>query len=242
LIAAIGFVNYVLWKIYGTRGLEMTGFLGGLVNSSVTVNELATRAGQADGALAEAAYRGILLAIAAMLVRNALLLAILAPALFATSVLAYLSMLGAVAVLTVAAGRRAVAMPIAPGEEPVHLELPFSLLAALKYGLFFLGLQIAGLLAERELGQFGFYIVSLLGGLVSSASSVAAAASLGANGTISADVAGAGAVMASLTSVFVNLPLVWHAHNRTLTRRLALAVWVVTAVGLMGAFLQVKFA
>jgi uncharacterized membrane protein (DUF4010 family) len=40
LIAGIGFVNYVLWKMYGTRGIELTGFLGGLVNSSVTVSEL----------------------------------------------------------------------------------------------------------------------------------------------------------------------------------------------------------
>ena len=36
LIAALGFANYVLLKLYGTRGIELTGFLGGLVNSTVT--------------------------------------------------------------------------------------------------------------------------------------------------------------------------------------------------------------
>ena len=40
LIAAIGFVNYILWKLYGARGIEFAGFLGGLVNSTVTVSEL----------------------------------------------------------------------------------------------------------------------------------------------------------------------------------------------------------
>ena len=28
LIAALGFVNYVLWKIYGPRGIDITSFLG----------------------------------------------------------------------------------------------------------------------------------------------------------------------------------------------------------------------
>jgi len=36
LIAGIGFANYILLKLYGARGIELTGFLGGLVNSTVT--------------------------------------------------------------------------------------------------------------------------------------------------------------------------------------------------------------
>ena len=46
LIAGIGFINYVLWNLYGNRGIELTGFLGGLVNSTVTVGELAGRVAQ----------------------------------------------------------------------------------------------------------------------------------------------------------------------------------------------------
>jgi hypothetical protein len=34
LISALGFVNYVLWKLLGSRGLAATAFLGGLVNST----------------------------------------------------------------------------------------------------------------------------------------------------------------------------------------------------------------
>jgi uncharacterized membrane protein (DUF4010 family) len=43
LVAALGFTNYVLLKLYGARGIEFTGFLGGLVNSTVTVAELTER-------------------------------------------------------------------------------------------------------------------------------------------------------------------------------------------------------
>jgi len=69
LIAGIGFATYVLLKLYGARGIELTGFLGGLVNSTVTVAELAGRVGETPE-LAEVAYRGVMIATAAMVVRN----------------------------------------------------------------------------------------------------------------------------------------------------------------------------
>jgi uncharacterized membrane protein (DUF4010 family) len=78
LIAALGFVNYVLWKIYGPRGVDIGSFLGGLVNSTATVAELAQRVKESGGKLLAVAYRGVILATAAMLFRNSLLLAILA--------------------------------------------------------------------------------------------------------------------------------------------------------------------
>ena len=42
----------------------------------------------------------------------------------------------------------------------------FSLQATLKFGLIFLDLQVAGMLAQRALGRYGFYAVSLAGGLI----------------------------------------------------------------------------
>ena len=93
LIAAIGFVNYILWKLYGARGTELSGFLGGLVNSNFTVIELAGRVREGHAGLVPTAYRGILLAMTAMLVRNACLLLILAPAALVSALPSYLLML-----------------------------------------------------------------------------------------------------------------------------------------------------
>ncbi len=84
------------------------------------------------------------------------------------------------------------------------LESPFSLTAAFKFGIIFLALDVAGTLAQRALGETGFYVVSAVGGLVSSASAVASAANLSAAGTLSASVAGNGAVLASAMSAIVN--------------------------------------
>ena len=42
VIGAIGFINYVLLRIYSNRGMIYTAVLGGLVNSTATIAELAS--------------------------------------------------------------------------------------------------------------------------------------------------------------------------------------------------------
>ena len=149
LIAGIGFANYVLLKMYGARAVELTGFFGGLVNSTVTVTALAERVRHEHGLIA-AAYRGILLATAAMLLRNSVLLALLAPRALAFAAPALLLMLAACVLLVVMRGRPTALSP--PYPTGLHLESPFSLSSALKFGLVFLVLEVAGTLAQALAG------------------------------------------------------------------------------------------
>jgi uncharacterized membrane protein (DUF4010 family) len=236
LIASLGFVSYILLKLYGERGIELTGFLGGLVNSTVTTTELATRARAASGRFRAVAYRGVLLATAAMLIRNAVILGLLAPAalLAATGPLAFM-IAGTIAAVLLAPPKPPESDPPgAPADAPLTtMESPFSLTSALKFGLVFLALQVAGTLANRFLGRIGFYGVSVIGGLVSSASAVASAANLARSDTIPPHIAAIGAVAASAASALIDLPLVARVgHDPVLTRRLA---WVVAGVILLGA-------
>ncbi len=237
LIASLGFVNYILWKIYGSRGIELAGFLGGLINSSVVVSELAQRVSETQGQMADIAYRGMVLAVAAMLLRNVILLALLAPAALESAALAFALMLLVSGWLAWLSRRRTV--PAENAAAPaLHLRSPFSLQSALKFGLLLLLIQVAGVFAQQTLGQIGVYAISFFGGLFSSASAVAAAATLGARGTISANVAGIAAVIATLTSVGINLPLVMAGRDRRLTRRLLWATGLVASVGLTSVLAQ----
>ncbi|HEY8102266.1 MAG TPA: MgtC/SapB family protein [Burkholderiaceae bacterium] len=240
LIAGIGFVNYVLWKIYGTRGITIAGFLGGLVNSSVTVNELATRI-RNSRARSEivAAYQGILLATAAMIARNAVILLLLAPRAAMSALISFVLMLLASAGWALI-GRRRRRVEV-PEENPISdtsLTLPFSLWAALKFGFIFLVLHVVGVLTQRYFGDVGFYVVSVIGGVVSSASAVAAAASLSSSGTISFSVAATGAVIASIASVVINLPFVFRARNRRLSFGLSVAMVAIAVLGIAGMLLE----
>ena len=177
-----------------------------------------------------------MLSDAAMVLRNAALLGILSlPALGAALVPLALMLVTSAALAWVPVA----SLPPASDTSPLRMESPFSLQSALKYGLVFLVLSIAGILAQRFLGQVGFYAVSIAGGFVSSASAVASAGSLAANGSLSPAVAGNGAVLASLTSLLVNLPLVSRiSGERILTLRVAQASLLVALVGVGGIWLQ----
>ncbi len=238
LIAGIGFVNYILWKIYGTRGIELTGFLGGLVNSSVAVSELATRVRETDGQLSDVAFRGSLLATAAMIVRNGALLALIAPHALVYALLPLALMLFSCGLFIVLTRRTHNANNDTP---LLHLESPFSLQAALKLALVFLALQIISVIALNLLGQIGVYVTSFLGGLISSASATASSAALAANGTIPNDVAGISVVLTTFASALSNLPFVFRANQPKLIRRLTWATVVVLGFGIVGALVTIFF-
>jgi len=237
LIAALGFVNYVLWKIYGPRSIDITSFLGGLVNSTAAVAELSSRVREAGEGFVKLAYRGVMLATGAMLLRNSLILAILALQAFA-SLVPMLIMFAATAILLRFGGGAAIGTTNEPPPD-LKLEQPFSLKAALKFGIIFLVLSVAGVLAQRTLGVFGFYAVSIAGGLLSSASAVAAAGTAAAHHQVSLPVAANGAVLAALTSVFINIPIVARAGGQPgLTKALARALLIVIAFGVFGLFVH----
>ncbi len=231
LIAGIGFINYILWKLYGSRGADIAGFLGGLVNSSVTVSELASRAAGATPGAVHAAYRGVILATAAMLTRNIVLLGILAPRALFYCLGAFAPML-LCCLLLLRLNRR---FGLAGTEDPsAALELPFSLTVALKYGLLFLLLTVAGSLTLAFFGEAAFYAVSFVGGLLSSASAVASAAVMVAQQAIDPWQGAVGALLASLASVAINVPFMLRARNARLTHRLAVAMTAVAACGAAG--------
>jgi len=233
LIAGIGFFNYVLWKMYGTRGTELSGFFGGLINSNFTVIELVERVREVGLAYVGTAYRGIMLAMVAMIARNATLLLILAPEALVSAFSAFLLMMGASALLVGVSLRRGrlAGAGVAP---EIHLDMPFSLPQALKYGAIFLLLHALGALTQRQFGDAGFYFVSIVGGLLSSASSVAAAASLAAQGGIPPGTAGVGAVLASFTSIVFSLSFVLRSRSGALIRQLALSMLLIAAAGMVG--------
>jgi uncharacterized membrane protein (DUF4010 family) len=237
LIAGMGFVNYVLWKMFGARGIEFAGFLGGLVNSTVTATELASRVSDLGRAVESVAYRGLMLSLAAMAVRNALIIGVFKWHALLLAGPSLCAMFVVSAGLAVVAGRREGTLA---KEYNITLSSPFSLRSALKFGVIFLAMQVAGAIAQSLLGRLGFYGVSILGGLVSSASAVASAAQLAAAGRVQEVTAGVGCVLASIASAGVNLVLVARlSRSASLVRRVSLATVLTILVGVAGVIVSV---
>jgi len=247
LVAALDFGNYVLLKLYGMRGLHIAAFLGGLVNSVITVTEIARRAAGSRTLSTEVAFHGIILASIAMLARNAVILGLLAPRVLASSGVPFVLLIIGSLLAIVGSRSRDGAPAESSTEDAQALHLgevvsPFALSAALRFGALFLFLQIVGALAQRWLGSGGFYVVSVLGGSVSSATAVASAANLANTEAIQVQVAAIGAVLASLASAAANIPVIARIiGDRPLTRRVAVRVGAMVILAIVGFWIQFKF-
>jgi uncharacterized membrane protein (DUF4010 family) len=90
----------------------------------------------------------------------------------------------------------------------------------------------AGALGQRYLGNARFLAFSLLGGLVSSASTTATAAALTANGTVSPPVGAAAAVIASIVSALITFPVVYRLNQKTALGGPVAASALMTVIGL----------
>jgi uncharacterized membrane protein (DUF4010 family) len=238
VIACLGFVNYVLLRVYGSKGIYLTAILGGLVNSTATVAELVSTLSGAD--LVELMAPVVLLTSVSMFARNLIILAIFAHQAVRTAALPLVAM-GIVAGYWIYRDRHEAERV----ERNLSLNLgsPVSIKKVLSFALLFLALQIVATLGQRLIGNAGFQIVSVLGGLFSSASTTAAAASMAMHGKVTAAQAGFAVVLTSIASALINLPIMWRQPKaRPAMRTLILSSALQVAAGIGVTIFQGKFA
>jgi uncharacterized membrane protein (DUF4010 family) len=219
VLACLGFFNYVLLRLYGSKGVYLTAILGGLVNSTASVAELTSTLAAAG--LAQLSVSIVLLTSIAMFLRNVLILAIFAPGATLTASLPLLAMSAVAAYWIYRDHKKAEQMP---GTVPLKLDSPVSLKKVLSLGLLFLAVQIVATIGQRFMGRAGFQIASFLGGLVSSAGTTAAAASMATHGRVTAQQAGVAVVLTSMASALADLPVVYRQRkDRPAFRQLAVS-------------------
>jgi uncharacterized membrane protein (DUF4010 family) len=143
VVAGIGFVNYVLLRLYGMKGLYYTALLGGLVNSTATVAELSPSLAGAEGG-SGFGQTVVLLTSVAMFILNLAIVAIFAFPTFRDALWPLLSMTAFAAV--VAWIRRDKTRR--PGK--LDLSSPLSLRRVMTFGVLFTLIEIFGKLAERK--------------------------------------------------------------------------------------------
>jgi uncharacterized membrane protein (DUF4010 family) len=227
VIAGLGFANYVLLRFYGTRGTYYAAFLGGLVNSTAAATELCGLFREVDNS-SSLVVAAIMITSVAMFLRNLVILAIFAPAAVGTALIPLVAMtLAALSLVWLHRDRDGTRM------SPLSLSSPISMRHVLKFAAVFVTLAAAGTLAQRFFGNLGFVVFSVAGGLVSSASTTATAAALAASGRITASNAGMAAVLTSMASAIVDMPIVYRQmRDKTVFYRLAGISALILLVGL----------
>jgi uncharacterized membrane protein (DUF4010 family) len=236
VVASIGFVNYVLLRLYGKNGITLTAILGGLVNSTASAAELASSLPKAG--LLSQTLRALLLTSIAMFVRNLILLGVFARSAVKFAALP-LFLMTLVAVYFAFRDRK---RDVDAEELELHLSSPVSLRKVLSFGLVFLIIQVFGTAAARWLGNSGVLLISVIGGMVSSASTTAAAANMTMHGRITPMQAAMATVLTSIASTAMNLPIVRrHVKDKDVVRDIVLATATQAAAGIAMMVAQAAF-
>jgi uncharacterized membrane protein (DUF4010 family) len=226
-VAGIGIVNYAIVRSYGGRGVAVTGFFGGLASSTAVVGTMLDHVRQRPAA-ASYAVAAILLADAAMALRNLVIAVAFTVSPSVDPLVEAVLPLGAVIL-----GSAAVAGLTADWSQSVDLRLesPFSLRNALAFGAVFLLVVVVGGLAQALFGQGGLYVASALSGLVSSAGATTSAVLLYRGGAIGPTTATVAILAATAASVVVKAGLTAVGPDRSVAYRVTVYSSAVLVLG-----------
>ena len=203
ILAGLGFLNYVLLRALGRRGLNYSAILGGMVNSTATVAQMSRTLTGLEIGGADLIASSVLYATGAMLVRNLVILGIFSPRALPYALAPMLAM---AAICLFFAWRRSQSAQTLPTQ--LGLGSPVSLWRVGALSALFILIEIVAALAARFAGGHGFLVVGFLGGLASSASTTAAAGVLTGDGRLSPQLGAAAAVLASSASALIHIPLI----------------------------------
>jgi uncharacterized membrane protein (DUF4010 family) len=159
LVSSISFAGYILSKIYGNRGIYITGFLGGLASSTATTIIFSKRS-RDNSFLSKETAVGIGLANSMMFFRVYILTLIfnvtLAKYVLFPFVLASLS--GFIYLYFLSRGAQKVT-------QKVEFTNPFDVFESIKFGLLFGAVFIGIKVGHQYLGDAGLYIVAIISGV-----------------------------------------------------------------------------
>ncbi|MEB2332778.1 MAG: MgtC/SapB family protein [Anaerolineaceae bacterium] len=234
-IAGIGFLNYIFLRIFSSQGLYLGAVFGGLVNSTATIAEMSSRVNEA-GTPSRITTLSSLINVS-MFTRNMVLAAIFAPMSLTATLLPLLAM-SCMAGVWMWHDHRA-EKRYGETETPIQLTSPLEIKKILSFGLLFIVIQVSGGLFTRLFGNAGMLITSFIGGLISSASTTAAAATMAMHGQITPALAGNAAIISSMASAMIDFPFIWrNIKEKSLIRSVTWKLATVLLAGVIAVLLN----
>lgn len=228
LIAGISFVGYVAARFYGTRGLGLTGLIGGLVSSTAVMASFAPRAKERDELIAPVTM-AVVGASSIMFPRVLIEVGVVNPGLLETVAIPFgvMSVVGAIVTFVLYRGARK-STADAPS---VPLKNPFELGSALWFGVIFAAVLLASKAATEYLGTGGTYVAGLLAGTTDVDAITLSMANLAAEGSVADPVAATTIVLGSLSNTLVKAGLAIGLGGWKLGRRVLGAFLLILASG-----------
>lgn len=211
LISGISFLGYVLIQFAGpTRGLALTGLLGGLVSSTAVTLSAAQRS-RAGNTVAGPLALSALIASTALFPRTLIVVAVVNPKLLLTVAwpVAGMGLVGAAASGLLAHQVR----HNATMKSAVEFTNPFLLREAIRFGVLFAVVLVVVQLAQQFLGTVGLYLAGMIAGIGDVDPITLSLARMSAHGT-PALFAARTIVIAVISNTVVKCAILWLFGNR----------------------------
>jgi len=229
-VTGLGFVAYVLGRVLGPeRGIAITGVVGGFVSSTATTVSMAEKTVQ-NRSLYHVCAFAVVTASIVMFPRALIEVAVVNPALLSAVALPLGAMTAVGIVAAVLLYWRTTA---AESIEPDELENPFRLRPALLFGVIFAAVLLVSEYANEWLGASGIYATAFFSGLADVDAMTLTLSRLAAEGSVSAEVATTGIVIAAIANTFVKAALAWALGTRKLGQLVTIVLGVVVASGVV---------
>lgn len=232
LVSLIGYVGYVMIRIFGTdKGLSITGALGGLVSSTAVATTMAAEA-RAHREVIPSAVFATTIASCTMFPRILLEVFVVNRGLFFPLLIPMACMTVAGVALALLLYRKRETI-----EAPVNLTDPFRLSPALKFGAFFAFVLLVSKVASIYFGDAGTYAASLVAGLADVDAITLSLATLARTPAMAEEVAVAAITLAAMTNTLVKLAIAFFLGTREFGSQIALIFIPMIGVGLLAIIL-----
>jgi uncharacterized membrane protein (DUF4010 family) len=227
-VSGLTFLGYVLTKLLGpSRGIGLTGLLGGFVSSTATAMAMADHARRTPELSPICAFATVLASIA-MFPRVLILIAVVNPGLVAPLAVPLVGMTVVGGLLSLALLAR-IRSDRAPS---VDLDNPFRVRPAIVFGALFAVVLLAVDGLNVLFGEAGVYVTALLSGTVDANAITLSLGRLALDGSVEGSVAVTGIVLALVTNTVVKVAIVRSLGTARMGRSVAGVLGTTSIVGL----------
>jgi len=237
LVSGIGFSGYVLMKVLGpSRGINLTGILGGLASSTATTISFST-ASRKNPDMSNHYARAVVLASSMMILRVLFLILVIYPPLLRAVSLPLAAMLVSGLALVFFLQRKD-SITENDFERSFDVAHPLKLSTAVKFGLVFAIIFIGIEFAQSSFGSIGVYFASASAGLMSMNAVTLSIVQLLSQAQLDLRVAGIAIVIAAIMNTISKGAIVYFTGSQALRRTVIRSFAVIFFVGLFNSILM----
>ncbi|MEJ2511990.1 MAG: MgtC/SapB family protein [Anaerolineales bacterium] len=231
-ISGINFLGYVFARVVGQQGIELTGFIGGLVSSTAVTLGFTERS-KREPELAQPFAFAIIIAWTVMFARILVEVRVLNRDLFSVVWLP-VTLSGAAGL---AYGAFLYFKQHTSDKGDLKLTNPLDLRSAIRFGLLFVAVLLVSRTAQLYFGETGILISSLISGLADVDAITLSVSELSRSGGLDLDIASRAILFASAANTVTKGALVMVGGDRQLRRVVLPGMALMLAVIITSAFL-----